>query len=320
MNRTGIDKVAVVAHDAGGAELLSSLLRGWSHQPLCVLEGPAERVFSRKLPHLGNMALEAAIAECDWLLCGTSWQSDLERTAIRRARAAGKRSIAFLDHWTNYPERFGHPGPLTLPDALWVGDPWALAIAREAFPAVPVTLVDNPYWAELDAAADDWRNRLVDEPQGVELLYIGQPVAGPAREMHGDPLYWGYNEAQAMHYLLGRLDDLDPRPTRLVIRPHPAEPDDSYDWVAGISPVPVVIDRATDLQQQILRAGLVAGCASMAMVIALRMGKPVASAIPPGGVDCALPFPDIIRLKHTPGRIAMRSAAFPSPGCTDNEG
>lgn len=302
MNRTGIDKVAVVAHDAGGAELLSSLLRSWPHRALCVLSGPAEPIFARKLPQLRTLDLEPAIAECDWLLCGTSWQSDLERTAIRQARAGGKRSIAFLDHWTNYPERFGHPGPITLPDELWVGDPWALTIAQETFPAVPVRLVDNPYWADLDAEADRLRAKQ-GQPEDSDLLYIGQPVAGPARKMHGDPLHWGYTEEQAVRYLLARLDDIDPRPVRLVIRPHPAEPDGSYDWVSGISPIPVEIDGASDLQEQVLRASLVAGCASMAMVIALRMGKPVASAIPLGGVDCALPFPDIIRLKSTPGRI-----------------
>lgn len=300
------ETVAIVSHDAGGAEILSSLLKRDRPAAVCALAGPALNVFGRKLPAMPNMKPEEAIGQADWLLCGTSWQSSLERDAILIAKQQGKRSVAFLDHWTNYPERFGHPAPMVLPDELWVGDEHAFALARQCFPAVPVTLVGNSYWDELN----EFTAIRTAGMQGVtrDLLYIGQPVAEPAAQLHGDPLYWGYTEDQALRFLLARVRDLDPIPERLVIRPHPSEPDDKYDWVAGEATLPVTIDRTADLLEQISSAYVVAGCASMAMVMALRLGKTVLGAIPDNGVACSLPFPEIIHLRSTHGRISVHAS------------
>ncbi len=52
------DKVAVVCHDAGGAELVSSyVLRNNLSCTFC-LEGPAQGVFGRKLGELDSVVLE----------------------------------------------------------------------------------------------------------------------------------------------------------------------------------------------------------------------------------------------------------------------
>ncbi len=59
------------------------------------------------------------------MLCGTSWQSDLEWRATELARRSGKRCVAYLDHWVNYRERFEREGELRLPDAIWVADLYA---------------------------------------------------------------------------------------------------------------------------------------------------------------------------------------------------
>src|SRR5450631_1883069 len=103
---TNDDVLAVVAHDAGGAEILSSLLRRMPGRHLLVVEGPARKVFDRKLGPVQPTELAEAIEQASWVLCGTSWQSDLEWRATELARNAGKRCIAFIDHWVNYPERF----------------------------------------------------------------------------------------------------------------------------------------------------------------------------------------------------------------------
>src|SRR5882757_9782792 len=98
--------IAVVAHDAGGAEVLSSYLRRSGTSALLVLEGPARAVFARKLGTIEVSSLPDAIARSSSVLCGTSWQSNLEFDAIALARAAAKHCVAFIDHWANYSERF----------------------------------------------------------------------------------------------------------------------------------------------------------------------------------------------------------------------
>ena len=66
--------ICIVSHDAGGAEILSSLIwqRGFECQ--YVLAGPALKIFQRKLGSVDTRLLQEAILGADWLLCGTSWQ------------------------------------------------------------------------------------------------------------------------------------------------------------------------------------------------------------------------------------------------------
>ena len=102
--------VAVVAHDAGGAELVSSYVRRIAARKLFVLAGPARSIFGRKEPAIECVSLEEAIRCASWVLCSTSWQSDLEGRALQLAHEARKHSVSFLDHWVNYRERFERDG------------------------------------------------------------------------------------------------------------------------------------------------------------------------------------------------------------------
>ena len=108
MKNSGI--VVVVAHDAGGAEILASFVAQNSIDYRLVLEGPAVNVFKRRLGPVEIITLEEGIAAGDWCLCGTGWQSDLEWRAIELVQNAGKRVVSFLDHWLNYRERFVRNG------------------------------------------------------------------------------------------------------------------------------------------------------------------------------------------------------------------
>jgi hypothetical protein len=116
---------AVVSHDSGGAEILSSYLLRRATPRLLVLEGPAVAIFERKLGAINRVPLEEAVQRSAWILAGTSWQSDLEWRAIVRARELGKHSVAFLDHWINYKERFlraGRRWEMSTPRALRVAN------------------------------------------------------------------------------------------------------------------------------------------------------------------------------------------------------
>ena len=137
--------IAVISHDAGGAEILSSYVRQRDLDCLFVLEGPASKIFERKLGSIRVCKLEDAVRQSQSILCGTSWQSDLEFNAIKLARKIGRRSIAFLDHWINYRDRFIRSNEIILPDEIWVGDSISQVMAQEIFTSLPITLVDNPY-------------------------------------------------------------------------------------------------------------------------------------------------------------------------------
>jgi hypothetical protein len=82
-----------------------------------------------------------------------------------------------------------------------------------------------------------------------------------------------------------------------VIRPHPSESPDKYDWVTRQFDLPIVRGGAKTLHEEIVESDVVVGCETMAMVVGLLAQRRVLSSIPPGGRPCTLPHPEIESLQ-----------------------
>jgi hypothetical protein len=287
--------IAVVCHDAGGAEVVSSHIVRSGLNCVCVLDGPAVAIFERKLASPRVVTIDEAVRAAEWVLTGSSWESDLELRALRLARSAHKHSVTFLDHWVNFRERFVRGGVATLPDEIWVGDADALAIARGALPGMPVCVVENPYLLDLvyELEHETPARRHVED--GFTILFLSEPVRQHALRQHGDERFWGYVEEDALRNFLdhaARLAREEPI-ARIVIRPHPSEPPGKYDRIAGDYDLPMVLGGGATLAADIAASDVVVGCNSMAMVVALAAGKRVVCCIPPGGRPCVLPHAGI---------------------------
>jgi len=283
---------AVISHDSGGAEILSSLLLRQRTSELLVLEGPAVAIFERKLGAVRPLPLEEAVQRSAWVLSGTSWQSDLEWRALVRARELGKPSVAFLDHWINYKERFLRGGQLCMPDEIWVGDEYAARIARSQFAGQRVRLVENPYFDDVRRSFASLGASLA-RPARPVLLYVTEPMREHGLLHYGDERYFGYTEEEAVQYFLENLKFIASDVARIVIRAHPSEPEQKYAWARERVSAPLEISEGKSLIEDIATADIVVGCESMAMVVALLGSKRVVSAIPPGGHPCALPQSEI---------------------------
>jgi hypothetical protein len=288
--------LCVVSHDAGGAEIISSYIL--QHHISCnfVLSGPAIKIFQRKIGIINNQTLNDAIKKSDWILCGTSWQSDLEWNAFEIAKSYGKKTVAFLDHWVNYFERFVRNGVCHFPDEIWVGDLDAELMANRLFPNIPIYLVDNPYFSDL-------RNELVKFPQATKqvrkslnVLYVCEPVREHALKEFGNELHWGYTEEDALRYFLSNIDFLCNDTERIVIRPHPSEKVTKYDWVFSEFDLPLYRGGNKTLFEEVAESNVVVGCESMAMVIGLLANRRVISCVPPNGKPCSLPHTAIEKL------------------------
>lgn len=287
--------VALVAHDAGGAEILSSWARRSDQHCLLVAEGPAKAIFARKCPNLVPRSLDEAVAAADWLLCGSGWQASLERDAIRAGRRAGKYTVTFLDHWVNYAQRFEDGDQLILPDEIRVGDEDALRIAQGTFPGQQVILETNPYLLDLEEEIDSVSSQIGTASQGT-ILYVCEPVAEHALRTYGDARYFGYTEHDALAFFLDNVGMLDDGTRTIVIRPHPAEEAGKYVPAIERSGRVVVLGGSDTLLRETLAADIVVGCESMAMIVGLLAGKRVVCSIPPGGRPCQLPHAGIEHL------------------------
>ena len=291
--------VALVAHDAGGAEIVSSYARRAGLSGVTSVRGPAQAIMSRKLPTWPDVPVTEAIAQCDWLLCGTSWQSDHELTASQAARRSGKPVVAYLDHWVGYPERFTLRGEAVMPDEIWVGDQYAERIASQIFPGSPIRNVGNPYLQDIQEELAERAARIGPSESG-PVLYICEPIGEQALLQHNDAHYWGYTEDEALRYFFSRRAELGLSAASVVLRLHPSERPGKYDWALRQYGPNVTLGGSESLLDAIASSQAVAGCGSMAMVIALLAGKRVISTIPPGGDACPLPHDTIEILRDLP--------------------
>ncbi len=300
------EKTAIVAHDAGGAEVLSSHVRQQGLDCLFSLQGPALGIFERKLGPVTNLPLATALQSSERLLCGTSWQSDLELEAIQLARTLGKPSAAWLDHWVNYRERFTRHDQVFLPDAIWVSDPEAYTLARAQWPQTPLRQLDNPYFLDIRHSLENEAPIYPALPGQLSVLYVCEPVREHALLRYGNEMHWGYTEEQALRYFLSNVAVLDAPIGRILIRPHPSEARDKYRVIVKEFYSPIVFSEGNSLTAEVASSDCVVGCSSMAMVVGLIGGKRVISCIPPGGPECALPQGGIERLQ----RLCAAGQAF----------
>jgi hypothetical protein len=290
----------IVAYDAGGAELIAAWARRHFVEEYCyVAEGPARRVFaSAPALMLDRTDALARLAEFRTVLTGSSWGSDLEKIFVERAAALGIRSVTYLDHWTDYRERFTSAGRLRLPSEIWVADEHAEGIARAEFPGHPVRIAGNCYLEEIAAQVKARSDPANDRTARKRVLFVSEPLADAAARKYGDPNHFGYTELEALGTFLQHARRHWAREIEAIrIRRHPSEPRGKFDsFVDAAGPLPVSECGEAPLADDCGWADWIVGCQSMAMVVGLLAGKQVYSAIPADGQPCAIPYPGIVPL------------------------
>jgi len=290
-------KILVVSHDAGGAEVVSAWVRKNNfHQYSYCLQGPAQSVFSRKLPWIQiSDCNELDLVSFDLVLTGTSWSSELEKRMILQAKDNGVKSAAYLDHWIHYRERFGYPAENWLehlPDEVWCGDEYAMRISSDCgIPTQKLRFVENQYFVQIKEEAEAYSHEVLPE----SILYVCEPVSEHMKKEHGDEFYLGYNEFTAMEFFLKTVLRSDKRSGAITVRLHPSEKKGKYDQIIAFfgNDLHIGISNDVQLYEDIQRAETVVGCESMALVVALLLNKKVFTVIPPQGVPCRLPHAEI---------------------------
>jgi hypothetical protein len=248
-------RVLVVSHDAGGAEVLSSWLKGIVHYPPqsrihYLLDGPAKEIFSRKLGVGSQTSID--VASYDEIVTGTSGAANLERDVVREAREKGVYVTTWLDHWKNYPQRVH-----VAPDQFWVSDEHAERLAQLTWPTAKVARFANPYLEEIAdeiAVLDDLR----EAPGKPQVLYVEEP----GYEWNGKPC-----GSRFANPFLDRVSSLAGAGASILIRPHPSTAEARFPLAKDVSWSDTVI-----------------GFDSMALVVALNAGRRVISLLPEGSI------------------------------------
>ncbi len=243
-------------------------------------------------PVTGQLVRETAFGEYGMVLTDTinmarSDDAPLIGMTWEAARRAGVPSLAFVDSWWGYDNRFfdpGNGGRSILPDRIAVVDDIARRGMLEAgHSADMLTILGSPYLDTLRQERETAAARGAGFRSGLGLddafvcLFVSQPLE---RSLPGGAAEWGFNELTTLAALGERAallpEDVRER-FRLLVLPHPE--DDVAALRAAAEALPVsckVIEGAAPLDA-VCGADLVCGMFSILLTEAVLLGRVVLS-------------------------------------------
>lgn len=290
-----LSPLTVVCHDAGAANLLFAWLRSWINpdnanapELRVVVSGPAENLWRENPIQNAQLftQIDAAMDGAKTVLTGTGWATEIEHQARMMAAAKGIPSIAVIDHWVNYQERFIRNGVTVLPEKIWVADKYAAALATACFPDLKIIQHENLYLQQMVQQISP-----VSENEN-SILYVLEPIKNDWGRI-------GPGEFQALDFFSSKIKHVSGnRACKLKLRPHPSDPQGKYnDWIADHAYLNAQLDQSASLAEAISQAKWVVGAETFALVVALAAGRQVMSTLPPWANPCRLPYTEINHLR-----------------------
>ena len=288
--------IALFAHDAGGAEILLELLKAslnvGEFRIFSLVDSPCYTLIkTKKLEYFWSEItfdkndIEAKLSQFQpsIILYGTGWQNHLEYHFLSYAKTHHISSIAFLNHWTNYRERFGYPEKNwedNLPSFIAAHDQTSYDKAS-AFGLPNVIAIKN---YALLSQLKEAQNVLSKIQEKNTLLFLSEPTAKVATRAFEDAYGWGFTEKEVFRDILAHkaLFECD----TILIRLHPSDTPETYQTIDPSA----TFSHAT-LLEDIAQAKVIIGIDTVALYTAYLLGKKVLSYIPSTKRECLVPLP-----------------------------
>jgi len=286
-------KNVIVCHDAGGAEIISNYIKNINDYYL-VLSGPAKKIFKNKFKKIYSFKLKNIIKKCNLILCGTSAKSNLEVNAIRYGRKFNIKTIAFLEHWINYKERFLRNKKLYLPNEMYVGDKYAKKIAQKLFKNLPVKLIKNPYWKNFCDQLKKFKKKKTENKKEV-ILYFTENLK-QINKINKTNI--NFSDFDAINFFFRKIKYVSKKIDKIIFRVHPSESFKKYKKIIlkYSDKFNIEVSKKNKLIEDIANCDIAVGCQTMAMVMALFANKKVFSSVPIKNYNKILPHKKIIYL------------------------
>lgn len=297
--------VLTMARDAGAGAALAPVVRALIGDGVLtvssVAAGKAAAVFERHgLPVLAFPEQPDA-TDVDGLLererprvvlTGTSFKPERDALFWRAAAARGIPTIALVDHWVNYAERFSIEEPFdALPDVVAVMDEVTAQRLRElGCPAERVRVSGQPYFDELAAEGaavgrEEARRELGIETDRTVVVFASEPQARYSGSSPEHPGYLGYTEHDVLALLRRSLAEAAPDAI-LIVKLHPLEDSHAFHELADGAGAPAVrVLRTYPPTHLISAADVVVGMTSVFQLESAVMGIPTLSLRPGGRKD-----------------------------------
>ena len=279
-------ELLIVAHDAGGANILAALAPHLTdmHRLTWCGAGPALALWHQAglmvTPVDDAVGIEAGLAKVpDLVITGTSAVADIERWAWTASRRRNVASFAVIDAWMNYRRRatMSSMAVTVLPDAVAVADAaMRRGLADDGLSPARIYEVGQPH---LEALVSRLANRRGSRARNIRplLVFFSEGI----REQYDFGCRPGYDQFSAMSLLVEALQpgfELE-----LAILPHPLEGIALWQsFLAKVKPSERVIVTlgGCDRDAALCAADGILGMTSMVLVEAALLGIPVLSLQP----------------------------------------
>jgi hypothetical protein len=302
-------KLVSVCGDAGGAKAIAPVLKVLESDGRFDLINYVYDVGLRILndQRIPNAPLPEAI-DAPWtrrrlqedcpslVLSGTSHNArNCEKLFISAARELRMPSVAVLDFWSSYVERFSHDGKTltALPDTIAVMDQRAKSEMEKAgFPAGAIVITGHPDYDSLEpcrrgfsaARNSELRNSLGAADSDLFVLFASQPLKDRNPGL-------GIDEHAVLADVIGALEMIfehESRTISLLIRPHPREKPEDFQRHRSRT-IRLIVSADGDERELAMSSDLVVGMNSQLLMQACYLGCVVLSLQP--GLRSADPLP-----------------------------
>jgi hypothetical protein len=284
----------IVASDAGAAEILSFFVKKKKYEYNYLLKGSAKKIFKKNLGKFNTISLKDSLKKTTLYICGTGWQSDIHIQVIKAARSKDIKVIAYLDHWTNYKNRFFKNNEYYFPDEIWVGDEKAYKIAKKTF-NIKVKKINNYY---LDYIKKEFEYKFTKNKKLLKktnILYVTEPTSKVKNNQWKLNKY-DYDEFSSLIFFLNKIKFIY-KDFKIRLKTHPAENPKKYNYILKKYNYNIQINKTSNLINEIKNSEVVVGCNTLALYLAIVAKKNVLCSIPTKQRSL-LPFKQIKYLRN----------------------
>lgn len=282
-------RILVVSNDAGATEYISHLIleeRNIAHWLVyALLNSAASKIFSKHKLNFNYIDqvedLRTAIDKIkpDIILYGTGWQVDFSEIIKETSMKQNIKSVALIDHWTNYKERFKKN---CLPDNIIVMDDIANNIAKKIFNFdVNIIQLKNYFLEEVYLSFKSKQNKSANS-----IVFISEPISINAKNNFNNKNAFGFTEYSVIEDLIQKFGNI-------CIRLHPAEDQNKYSEIIKrykTNNISIINSYEEDLIDTLSKSKLTIGMDGMALFISYILGIHTISYMPNSNKQLSIPM------------------------------
>jgi hypothetical protein len=291
-------KIAAFCNDAAPSNNLVSIVKKYEKEFtwyfFAYKNSPAFRIFQDAGLHIRELYEKSNIEDllknisADIVIVGTSWQNRTHLEFIKKARKLHIHSIALLEHWVNYRERFGYPQDgwqENIADFVTLNDEAGYAMAQKLG-------FYNVVKLRFEALLDDiQRFQTCKNEEENRVLFISEPTKKVASTTFGDENFWGFNEFEVCEEICKNMDKFST--SGLTVRLHPSDEAQKYDFLLQKYPnlsIEIENPYETPLIDSLCKNRVIIGIDGFVLFEAMVLGKLSISLIPSSKRECVVPI------------------------------